>query len=172
MGVMGAVRTRHSAAREETALNEEEYLADVRKHRDRVADILGNLRWGLRVRADGHDASKMREPELSGFREHLGRLREVEYGSKEYDQIRAAMAGTMAHHYTWNRHHPEHFTNGIQGMDLMDVCEMLADWKAASERGGGGAAFAETLEIQRERFGISDQLFQVLLNTYRHGVLG
>jgi len=44
---------------------------------------------------------------------------------------------------------------------------MLADWKAATERHDDGD-LAKSLEIQRERFGISDQLVAILRNTAEH----
>jgi hypothetical protein len=49
-------------------------------------------------------------------------------------------------------------------MTLVDVIEMLADWKAATERHEDGD-LAKSLEIQRERFGLSDQLVAILRNT-------
>lgn len=55
-------------------------------------------------------------------------------------------------------------TSGINGMTLLDVIEMLADWKAASLRHADGD-FHKSLYINKERFGISDQLFQIILHT-------
>jgi uncharacterized protein DUF5662 len=51
-------------------------------------------------------------------------------------------------------------------MSLPDIIEMLADWKAASLRHSDGSIEA-SLDINRKRFGISDQLFQILRNTVR-----
>ena len=34
-----------------------------------------------------------------------------------------------------NRHHPEYYEDGIAGMTLVDLEEMLSDWEAASHRG-------------------------------------
>jgi len=44
------------------------------------------------------------------------------------------MKPAIEHHYKNNRHHPEHFNNGIDEMNLVDLIELLCDWKAASER--------------------------------------
>lgn len=54
----------------------------------------------------------------------------------------------------------------INGMSLLDVLEMLADWKAAGMRHADGS-IEQSLEINRERFEISDQLFEILKNTVR-----
>ena len=67
-------------------------------------------------------------------------------------------------HYANNRHHPEHFDNGIQGMNLLDLLEMICDWKAASERHADGDVY-KSIEINQERFGYSDELKIILKNT-------
>lgn len=53
---------------------------------------------------------------------------------------------------------------GLDGMDLLDVLEMLCDWKAAGERHADGS-LAKSLEVNRERFGISPQLEKIMRNT-------
>lgn len=55
---------------------------------------------------------------------------------------------------------------GINGMNLMQIVEMVCDWKAASER-LADSDFAAGLEISRKRFGIDDQLFGIIQNTAR-----
>jgi hypothetical protein len=37
------------------------------------------------------------------------------------------MAPALKHHYENNRHHPEHFKNNIDDMNLIDLIEMLCD---------------------------------------------
>ena len=49
-------------------------------------------------------------------------------------------------------------------MNLIDLCELIADWKAASERHNNGNLI-KSIEINAERFQIDDQLKQILLNT-------
>jgi hypothetical protein len=61
----------------------------------------------------------------------------------------------------------QHFPGGINGMTLVDLIEMLADWKAATERGRDGD-LARTLQLNRERFGITAQLMDILINTAHH----
>jgi hypothetical protein len=60
------------------------------------------------------------------------------------------MGDGLMHHDAHNRHHPEFFgEDGVDGMTLVDVIEMLADWKAASERHDDGD-LAKSLEIDRQ----------------------
>lgn len=120
----------------------------------------------LTIRAAHHDESKLCEPEKSGFDQLSGQLATLVYGSDEYRVALKAGEPTIAHHYAMNTHHPEHYPDGIAGMSLIDVIEMLADWKAASERTKQGS-IAASLAHNKERFGISDQLAAILENTVK-----
>jgi Family of unknown function (DUF5662) len=73
----------------------------------------------------------------------------------------------LDHHYLHNTHHPEHYPNGIDGMSLLDLVEMLIDWKAASERHPGGMNIAGSIEVGSQRFSIGEQLKKILLNTVK-----
>ena len=74
------------------------------------------------------------------------------------------MKPALDHHYANSRHHPEHFANGINDMNLIDIMEMLADWKASSMRHNDGNLL-KSIELNQQRFGYDDQLKQILLNT-------
>ena len=76
----------------------------------------------------------------------------------------AKMKPALDHHYANNSHHPEHFENGVDDMTLIDLVEMLADWKAATMRHADGDIW-KSLEIQREKLGLSDQLVKIFANT-------
>ena len=58
----------------------------------------------------------------------------------------------------------EHRRSQLRDMDLIDIVEMLCDWKAASERHADGD-IRESLQINAKRYGISDDLATVLGNT-------
>lgn len=72
----------------------------------------------------------------------------------------------LQHHYANYRHHPEHFDNGITDMNLVDIVEMLCDWKAASLRHNGGDII-KSIELSAKRFGCDDQLKQIFINTVK-----
>jgi hypothetical protein len=77
------------------------------------------------------------------------------------------MKPALDHHYANNRHHPEHFgEEGIDGMNLFDVLEMFIDWTASTRRHADGD-IAKSIEINKKRFGMSDQLAQIFRNTVR-----
>lgn len=139
--------------------------ADTLKHSLRVGELMGQPIKELVDRSVQHDRSKAEDPELAVFNEFTPRLKHSTYGSDEYKGYLAAMAEGLAHHYANNRHHPEAFGEaGVNGMTLVDLIEMLADWKAATERHADGD-LARSLEIQQERFGLTPQLRQILTNT-------
>lgn len=134
------------------------------KHSRRVGELIGLYVRSLWERSLNHDVSKMEEPELSVFNEYTPKLKDSTYGSGEYKGFLVGMGAGLQHHYAVNRHHPEHFSNGVMGMTLVDVMEMLADWKAATERMDNGS-LAKSLLIQKTRFELSDQLYAILVNT-------
>lgn len=134
------------------------------KHSRRVDELLLELMWEIGLRVTHHDESKLVDPEKSMFDEFTPKLRDSTYGSDEYKGFLEQMGEALKHHYQNNRHHPEHFENGVDGMTLVDLVEMLADWKAATERHADGD-LARSLEIQKERFGLTHQLVSILRNT-------
>jgi len=128
----------------------------------RLARCIGNLQ----ARALTHDRSKLESPEREIFDEMTPLLKGSTYGSDEYKAMLARMKPALDHHYASNSHHPEHYPNGIRGMSLLDLIEMLCDWKAATMRHADGDIF-KSVEINQKRFGYSDELKEIFLNTIR-----
>jgi len=137
---------------------------DTKEHINKVRARLQECIGQLEARSWIHDASKLESPEKEAFDEVTPLLRGLTYGSPEYHAGTAKLGEALAHHYANNSHHPEHYADGIDGMTLIDLVEMLCDWKAASERHADGD-IARSIEINRQRFAISDQLASILRNT-------
>jgi hypothetical protein len=74
------------------------------------------------------------------------------------------MKPALDHHYANNSHHPEHYKNGIDDMSLLDLVEMICDWKAASERHNNGN-IRKSIEVNGKRFEMSPQLIRIFENT-------
>lgn len=134
------------------------------KHIRQVQLLLGKVQVALQRRALEHDASKLTIPELSIFTEFTPKLKNSTYGSPEYQNYLKAMGPALLHHYANNQHHPEHYPNGIDGMNLIDIIEMLCDWKAATLRHDDGD-INKSIKINTNRFNIEPQLVQILKNT-------
>ena len=111
-----------------------------------------------------HDSTKLASPEVELFDGVTEKLSGVTYGSPEYNALLERLKPALAHHYQNNRHHPEHFKRGITDMTLVDLMELLCDWKAASLRHTDGN-IRKSIEINQQRFGYSDELKQILVNT-------
>lgn len=175
------------------------------RHIERVRNILNLFIKELMERAEKHDQSKLQSPEVEAFTEYTPKLRDVTYGSAEYENFRKLMAPALEHHYANNRHHPEHFPkysdhltlalqhllkhmqgdpsipamvyqriehdlevaeSSINNMNIIDVLEMLCDWKASSERHNDGNII-KSIHINTDRFKISPQLARILENTVK-----
>jgi hypothetical protein len=134
------------------------------KHICAVRDFLGNIVEKLKKRGLVHDKSKMERPEVSTFAKYTPKLKNTTYGSDEYKQFLKEMSPALEHHYANNRHHPEGHPLGIDGMNLVDLVEMLCDWKAATLRHDDGDLM-KSIEHNTKRFNISPQLRSILENT-------
>jgi len=169
---------------------------ETRAHIARVGELLDLVRDRLRARGIVHDESKLGPVEKPIFDRVAGKLKGLTYGSDEYKSSLKELGPALEHHYANNSHHPEHYqkqvciicfaeysanfvgycdrcANGtftkepnIAGMSLLDLIEMLCDWKAAGERHADGS-MARSLEVNRDRFKIEPQLQSILENTAR-----
>ena len=129
-----------------------------RRHIKTIQGLLGTIANLIANRAEKHDESKLSSPEKDVFDEFHPKLASVVYDSPEYKRLLAEMGPGLEHHYSHNRHHPEHHPNGINDMTLIDLIEMLADWKASS-RG------QMNLTANFVRFKIDKQLAQIITRT-------
>lgn len=145
---------------------------DTWQHIHTVQGYIAQVVTDLQGRAHRHDQSKLVEPEVSTFDEYTPKLKASTYGSDEYKSFLAGMGEGLAHHYAVNDHHPEHFewegathgARGIEAMDLVQITEMLCDWKAATTRHADGD-LRRSIEQNAERFGYGDEMKRLLLNT-------
>lgn len=145
-------------------MTEAECKIETIKHIERVRHYLRIITDKLTSRGITHDKTKLESPEVELFTEFTPRLAELRYGSEEYKESLAGLKPALDHHYAHSRHHPEHFSKGINDMNLVDIMEMLCDWKAAGERQRDGNLL-KSIELNAQRFGYDDQLKQIFINT-------
>ena len=141
------------------------HTRETEKHIRMVRAYLRPVIEELGRRSDVHDRSKLEEPEASGFAEYGAKLEDLTYGSDEYFEVLEKLP--LDHHYQANRHHPEHFEDGIAGMHLVDLVEMFCDWLAATHRHDDGDIH-DSIEQNRERFGFEEPMASILHNTADH----
>lgn len=112
---------------------------DTIAHIAKVQFNLSTVIYNLHERSTVHDRSKFEEPELSGYEGLAQTLKGLTYGT------------------------PEHRALGVTDMSLLDIIEMLCDWKAAHDRNGDD--FGHSIQVSVSRFNISEQLHAILINT-------
>ena len=134
------------------------------EHKRLVLRFIEMLITLIKARGETHDDSKLLEPERSIFTIFSRKLINNKYGDADYERNKRMMKTALQHHYDRNSHHPEHYPDGVNNMDLVDIIEMLCDWKAASMRHQDGD-ITRSIEKCSERFKIDDQLKNILLNT-------
>ena len=146
--------------------------------RPETYEHIGNVRWFMLVavkdlldRLHTHDESKLHSPEREAFDSATPKLKDLTYGSDEYRAALAEIKPALEHHYRTYRHHPEHFKNGIGDMNLIDLLEMICDWKAASLRHDDGDIRYSVI-TNAERFGYGPEMERILLNTIDYLGLG
>jgi hypothetical protein len=137
---------------------------DTKAHIRRVWELASRISECLMYSVHAHDASKLEPPEKTIFDEFTPKLKGMTYGSEEYKACLAAMKPALDHHYAGNRHHPEYYPNGVDGMTLMELVEMFCDWKAATERHANGD-LSKSIRINSTRFKIGPQLEAIFRNT-------
>jgi hypothetical protein len=143
----------------------DDFLADIVDHKRRVGGYMRLIANELFRRAVEHDNSKLGPEEYELFAGAFEGLQNNVYGSEAYQAQLQRIGPAIEHHYRVNDHHPEHFTGGVNDMNLIHVMEMVCDWIASSERKLGDVN--RSLEVNRKRFGIGDQLYGIMENTVK-----
>lgn len=145
-----------------------EYFENARvetyEHIELVRKLIGDIIVELIKRQAIHDKTKLKSPEVEIFDKYTPLLSSISYDSVAYNKVKKEMNTALVHHYANNRHHPEHYKNGIRDMSLVDLIEMLCDWKASSVRQNNGNIL-KSIDSNQIRFEYSDDLKQILRNT-------
>ena len=118
------------------------------------------------LRGNRHDDSKYEDAEFIPYADVIDEFEKHPYGSKEREKIYESIKPAVEHHHKHNRHHPEHFHDGIQDMNLIDLLEMLADWKSATLNNPNHPGdLRNSIALATKKYKISPQLAKILYNT-------
>lgn len=135
-----------------------------REHIALVGKNIHTLVRELLTRAENHDATKLKTPEVEAFTEVTPLLAASTYGSPEYDAFKKQLGEALTHHYANNRHHPEHFKRGMHDMNLVDLLELFCDWAASCKRHNDGNLH-KSIEINAKRFDMPPMLVSIFENS-------
>jgi len=127
------------------------------KHKWHVHRFIWKTCVALLKRSFVHDLSKFSSAEAELFADVTAQLSNTSYGSDDYYKQLKRLKPALDHHYQHNTHHPEHFEGGLPEMEILDVIEMLCDWKAASLRHNDGDV-ESSIEHNKSRFGYTEGL--------------
>jgi len=145
---------------------------DTLEHISKVRKYLHIIAYELALRAEKHDASKLKTPEKEMFDEVIPKLKGLTYGSEEYKLGIKELGTALQHHYQHNRHHPEFYeSKGIRGMNLADVIEMFCDWCAATFRNEDGN-IGKSIDIQLTKLEFGEVLANIFVNTAQEYEMG
>lgn len=137
---------------------------DTLKHKDFVLTLMRGLAEELIRRGEKHDNTKLESPEKEYFDTYTPKLANCIYLSDEYKRFLTELKPALDHHYANSPHHPEFYTDGIAGMDLIDLIEMICDWYASTMRHNNGDIL-KSIELNKSRFKYDDMLANIFRNT-------
>jgi len=131
----------------------------------RLNELLNKAAIELLDRAIVHDKSKLEQPEKDLYDRLTPLLKKVPSNSDKYKDLSKQYKIAIDHHYKNNRHHPEHYKNGVDDMTLFDVIEMAMDWLV--DVGDSPNDIFKLLKENKEKYNLSEQLGSILENTYK-----
>lgn len=143
------------------------HALDYIQHIQWVMHGMALMQMHLVQRALTHDRSKIREGwERNIYAQVVPEFEGKRFGTPEHQAVGDKLGPAWQHHLAHNAHHPEHHPEGINSMTLIDLIEMLCDWKAASLRQRQGS-LQDSITLLKDQHGIGDQLETILRNTAR-----
>ena len=139
----------------------QEYLEMNKAHIAEFQQAIDTLTEKLKQRAKAHDASKLKEPELTQYTEAEEKLENFKPGSKSYLTFARKEDIILSKHYSKNPHHVEHFKNGFNDMTILDLVDVLTDWRLDC----GDEDWNKFVDDRKDYYKMSDQLVDIFKNS-------
>lgn len=140
------------------------HYKDYIQHIQWLMEGMASVQHELMRRMLTHDRTKIGEDELDAYAEIVPGFKDYEYGTPEHKAHGNRLGPAWKHHTENNRHHTEHFENGLNDMNLLDLIEMVCDWRAASMR-SGNFDYGQSLRVFKERVNPDEQVMDIIRNT-------
>ena len=142
-------------------------INNILDHKKKVKDRMLFLAKEIIKRAEEHDDSKLKPPEINWLIE-MDKEPKVEYGTPEYFEKIKRWDKFFKHHYKNNSHHPAHYNEqGVYGMTIVDLVEMMCDVISYIKELHVYQA-SKIIKEQKERFDIDEGIAQILINTLNY----
>lgn len=142
-------------------------INNILDHKKKVKDRMLFLAKEIIKRAEEHDDSKLKPPEINWLIE-MDKEPKVEYGTPEYFEKIKKWDKFFKHHYKNNNHHPAHYNEqGVYGMTIVDLVEMMCDVISYIKELHVYQA-SKIIKEQKERFDMDEGIAQILINTLNY----
>ena len=116
-----------------------------------------------------HDSSKLNDQlEKEGYIKMNIELKKVEYGTEDYKKIMNKYNDIIQLHYQNNPHHPEHYSEGYNGMTILNKIEMVCDWCAVIQVKKLYDTYEKSFNFNKQRFNIPDDEFIKIMNLTKY----
>lgn len=142
-------------------------------HKWYVAVSLFKIAFRLMGRAIVHDWSKFTLTEMKHVIPHLPGPG-VGFQDLAYQEYLAKAQVAIDHHLKHNSHHPHHFPEtyistdppqrlgGYRDMSMLDLIEMVVDWRASARRKIGGGNLQQSFVYCQQLYQIDEQTMKFL----------
>lgn len=141
-----------------------DFLCDTILHVGEVAENLEVCASNLRQRGFAHDRTKFKALEFDAFVSTREKFKKANFGTPEYQACIDIIKPAVDSHYANNSHHTGYYQNGIKDMSLLDILEMVCDWKAANRR-SPDLDFDESINRCVKKYNISPELEKIIRTT-------
>ena len=148
------------------------YNQTVSVHQLHVSNNMKRIANELRRRGIRHDNSK-----FSGIEATIGNMYHDEYNKinvlcphkSDVENYAEKTKAASIEHYRLNDHHVEHFENGLSGMSLIQLTELVCDSVAhLKERGYAPTECVCEVEYLFKGYGASDDVISIVKNTVQY----
>lgn len=137
-------------------------LKKVKDHKKDVMNLINLIIIELHNRKNVHDDSSLDPSEVEVLAYYSDFIKEDSYINEETLTYMKEIKNVLNIHFQKNRHHPEHFKNGIKDMNLIDIIEMLCDWKTTMAE---DEDIISVIKKNKKIYKFSDDLMNILINT-------
>ena len=150
--------------------SEDDYIFHYKDYIQHIQWLMEGMAWvqqQIMKRMLTHDRSKIGPEELDAYAEVVPGFKNFTYGTPEHKAHGDKLGPAWQHHTEHNKHHVEHFEHGISDMTLIDLIEMVCDWRAAALRSGTWDYETSLTMFVKNSKVMSPQIVSIIRNTCR-----
>lgn len=137
-------------------------LKKILNHKKNVTNLINLIIIELHKRINEHDESSLNSNEVEVLTYFPEYIKKDSYLNEESLAYIREIKNALNIHFKKNSHHPEHFNNKIKDMNLIDIIEMLCDWKSTMSEDDD---IISVIKRNKKIYNFSNELMYILINT-------